>query len=258
MFCGRTLNPRFWIKWIFFPGFDIATRKRRKLAQKYLSRESFTLDAGCGNGTFSYICCRLGGTALGISNDKGQIARCIEYRDFIGLDPKRCQFQVHNIYELLSLNCRFDQVICFEVLEHLERDSQVLGLFHKVLKPGGLLHVSTPFLLREPYFGEAISTVEDGGHLRLGYTFESLERLLVEAGFEMLLKDSAVGFFAQKLGNLAARIQGFSFLPPMIRMGLLMLGSPLYLLTFLDPLVPHEDLVIYVQARRKKEMATEL
>lgn len=200
----ETLRRRafLWWKRILFPGFDVATRKRMKLCRYLLPGDLATLDAGCGNAAFSFHACKLGNSVLGISFNADEVRRCSEYRDFLGLDPVRCRFQTHNIYDLLGLGRRFDQIICFETLEHLERDQEVLGLFARVLNPGGTLHLGTPCLNRKPYYGEVISSVEDGGHVRLGYTHDGLEEMLAKEGFEVAVRDKAVGPISQKIMDL--------------------------------------------------------
>ena len=91
--------------------------------RKYLrSGDCATLDAGCGNGAFSYYACSLGNSVLGINIDLEQVRKCEEFRDFLDLDRERCGFKVHNIYDVLSLGQKFDQIICFETLEHLKAD----------------------------------------------------------------------------------------------------------------------------------------
>jgi 2-polyprenyl-3-methyl-5-hydroxy-6-metoxy-1,4-benzoquinol methylase len=240
---------KLWIKYFLFPGLDIATRKRMKFSRHFLKGDITTLDAGCGNGAFLYKAYMSGNRCLGIGIDPDQIRRCNEYRDFLKLDPLRCQFKVHNIYNIVSLGEKFDQVICFETLEHLKRDQEMLFLFSKVLNPGGILHICTPYLHRKPYYGEVISKAEDGGHLRLGYTYDELGLRLNKAGFKIVRKDSAVGLFSQKIGNIMRWIQTLEFLPVPIRIGCGILLLSLYFLTFFDFVIPYQPLSIYVQAK---------
>jgi len=243
---------RLWVKRLLFPGLDVVTRKRMKFARYFLKGNIATLDAGCGNGAFTYKAYRLGNRCVGINIDPDQIRRCNKYRDFLKLDPSRCQFKVHNIYDMLSLKEKFDQVICFETLEHLKKDQEVLFLFSKVLNPRGILHICTPCLHRNPYYGEVISDVEDGGHVRLGYTYERLSSMLAKAGFEVIQMDSAAGFFSQKIGDIIRKIQMKGLLPEPIRVRFAILLLPLYLLTFFDCMTPYQPLSIYIKARFTK------
>ena len=176
-------------KRLLFPGLDIATRKRMALARYFRPGPIATLDAGCGNGAFSYYACRLGNAVVGVDFDPDKLAGCEEFRDSLRLDPAHCRFVKHNLYDLVALHERFDQIICFETLEHLADDRAVIRQFYQVANPGAWLHVCTPRANRNPYYGERISEVEDGGHVRLGYTHEQLEAMLRDEGFRPLRRD---------------------------------------------------------------------
>jgi len=249
-------RARLWTKWLLFPGFDVKTRKRMRLARYLLAGDVATLEAGCGNGAFSYQAYRLGNRVLGISNDPDQVQRCNEFRDFLGMDATRCRFKVHNIYDLLALGQRFDQIICFETLELLERDQEVIKLFARVLNPGGLLHVCTPYLHRTPYWGERISSVEDGEHMRLGYTFEIVEKMLSNEGFEVVARDRVVGPVSQMVmdwGRWLADVP-LKRWPAVLRNGIS--GMVIFSLlpsTWIDVCVrERRQLCIYVKARLKE------
>jgi len=240
-------------KWLFFPGFDVATRKRLALCRHFLSGDISTLDAGCGNGAFSLAAYRRGNRVLGVSFNEDEVRRCREYAEFLGVDQARCRFRPHNLYDLTSLGERFDQIFCFETLEHLARDQEVLALFARLLNPGGVIHLCTPRLDRKPYYGEVISPVEDGGHVRLGYTPELFREILEAEGFEVVTQEDVVGPVSQAVMNfgrwLFARPLGF--LPTVWRDAVS--GAVVLLLlplTWLDRLRPRgRGLCIYVQAR---------
>lgn len=242
---------RLLIKQLFFPGLNITLRKRRKFAKYFLHGDIATLDAGCGNGAFTFLAFKKGNSVLAISNNIDEINKCTAFRDFLGINPLRCCFKHHNIYDILSLQKKFDQIICFEVLEHLYRDAEVLTNFAMVARPGAILHISTPFLHREPYLGERLSTEEDGGHLRLGYTHDELRIMLERAGFEVIKTDSAAGFFSQKMANLMSGLQSCKIIPEPLRIGIAIFFLPLYLLTLADAFIPYQPRIIYVQARLK-------
>ena len=239
-------------KWLLFPGLNVGTRKRMKFSKHFQPGELLTLDAGCGNGAFSYEACRLGNKVLGINIDPEQVRRCEEYRDFIGIDPERCKFKLHDIYDAAALRQVFDQIICFETLEHLERDSEVLGLFEKIIRPGAFLHICTPRRKRAPYFGEALSETEDGGHVRLGYEFDDLQSMLADHGFEVIKTDTAIGFFGLKVEEvlnwfeIAALLNLPGSLREILHTGLFLF---LYPFTLLDNLLSRSYLSIYVKAR---------
>jgi hypothetical protein len=87
-----------------------------------------------------------------------------------------------------------------------------------------VLHASSPYLHRRPYAGEVLTDVEDGSHMRLGYTFEQLDRLIGQAGLEPALHDTAVGPSsraaletinrAEAIGGRAAAVGALAALAP--------------------------------------------
>lgn len=182
---------------MFFPGTDLGIRKRMKLVRYFLAGDISTLDAGCGNGAFSLAAYRLGNRVLGINLDADQVRKCTEFASFVGADMSRLSFRVWNIYDVLSLNQRFDQVICFETLEHLLFDQKIVNAFASVLNPGGVLRLCTPN--RECLVNDHdLSLSEDGRHVRIGYTHLELERLARLAGLEPIIRDVSGGLGVQR------------------------------------------------------------
>lgn len=86
----------------------------------------------------------------------------------------------------------FDVVVCADLLEHLERPEELLGLIHGWLRPGGTLLVSLPNVanitvraaLLTGRFPYAERGILDRTHLRF-YTRESARALLTGAGFRI-------------------------------------------------------------------------
>lgn len=244
------------VKKILFPGLNIGIRKRMKFVKYFQSGDIETLDVGCGNGAFSFAAYKRGNNVLGIDFDKKKLKRTEEFRDYLRIDCSRCEFRAYNVYDLLSLNRQFKQIICFETLEHIKDDIKVIDIFSKIIKPGGFLHLCAPHAHRKPYYGEVISDKEDGNHVRLGYTFEKFNTMLATAEFEIIKKDMAVGFFSQKLIYVMNWID-IRIMPnatgrqnDCIHLFLFLIFYPF---TFFDFLVSHSEkdyLNIYVLARK--------
>lgn len=78
---------------------------------------------------------------------------------------------------------KFDTAICISVLEHLLEPQNALNEIYRILKPGGYLLLSTPWIY--PYHGEP------NDYFR--YSKDCLEYLLKKAGFKIISISSTGG-----------------------------------------------------------------
>ena len=93
----------------------------------------------------------------------------------------------------------FELVLCTETLEHVARPQRVLAELRRVLKPGGTLALSVPFL----------QPLHQAPHDYYRYTPYGLRHLLAEAGFEVERLSAAGGFFTYlhlQLGDLPSHL----------------------------------------------------
>lgn len=182
---------------LLFPGLDLHTRNRASLRRFWRTGERDVLDAGCGNGYFAWLAYRSGARVVALNFEPQQVARAREFLvDYRGADPARLRFEHANLYDLGRETRTFDEIICYEVLEHLREDSVVLGHFHRLLRPGGVLHLCCPNRLHPRHQAEVLDTLEQGGHVRSGYTAEEYQVLLPAAGFRL---DRVVGIGPRSL-----------------------------------------------------------
>ena len=118
--------------------------------------------------------------------DKTQVDKASEFLlDYKKADPSRLRFEQYNLNDLPKETRTFDEIICFEVLEHLRRDSDVVGEFFRILRAGGVLHLCCPYRLHPRHQGEVLDLNETGGHVRLGYTEDDYRELLEPLGFKI-------------------------------------------------------------------------
>ena len=168
-----------------------------------------TLDAGTGNGAFAMYAASRGNDVTAVSNFPASLAKGERRARAIGLD--RIRFRLIDLRELDRFAGElgpFDQAFCLEVIEHIVDDRKLVRDLASVIRPGGRLLITTPYLHHVPYHDEVVSDVEDGGHVRAGYTHEGLERLLGEAGFTVTSRTSLNGVVSQALNNLFQRANG--------------------------------------------------
>ena len=172
-------------KRLMWPGPDYGTRVRHDLQNRFLSGPDVkTLDLGCGNGCMTLAAAKRGGTALGVSLDSASISRAEAFRNLIGFDENRCKFTEASVYDLKQMNLpKFDQIIAFEILEHLFRDEEVLKYCSDQLTEDGWIHITVPNRDNHVHF-EGISRFETGAHVRHGYDYTALEAMLRKVGLE--------------------------------------------------------------------------
>lgn len=242
------------LKEYFVPSIDAAMLKRKRLARYFLSNAGLTLDVGFGSGLFSFLACKKGNIVTGISINPDDVKNCERYRDEMGIDPSRLQFKALNVYNVLDLEHEFDQIICFEVIEHIKDDKRFMALLSKILKPGGVIHITTPNIDGPDLFGDAIDEEELGGHVRKGYDYEGLNEIIAGAGLTILKKDSYGSFFTVKAVELMRVVEKIMANVFKINCKTIKVITFLFIypFTFLDPLVPCKPFSLYVMAGKPK------
>jgi 2-polyprenyl-3-methyl-5-hydroxy-6-metoxy-1,4-benzoquinol methylase len=165
-----------------------------------------TLDAGSGNGAFAMYAAHRGNevTALSyVAEDQERAGRRASAAGLTGID-----FQLRDLRELDRFGSelgQFDQVLCLEVIEHIRDDRKLLSDLAGVIRTGGRLLLTTPHRDHVPFVDEVVHDVEDGHHVRVGYTHEEMARLLAETGFRVASQAYLNGVIAQKGFNVMHR-----------------------------------------------------
>lgn len=182
---GALVNRfRFWL----MPGFDLLTRRRVRLRRYWKAGPRKVLDAGSGNGWFSYLAYRSGATVTAVNFAEDQVRKATAfYNDWLGIAKTDLAFHQMNLYNLDDWEAgSFDEIICYETLEHIKHDDKVCRSFYRLLKPGGTLHLCCPFADHPRWQNEWLDVNEEVGyHVRPGYTLESYRQLLEPLGFRM-------------------------------------------------------------------------
>ncbi len=170
-----------------------------------------TFDAGCGNGGFSIYAARAGNRVLAASfseHERDGVRRRSEELGVSGIE-----FRTLDLRELeehrVSLG-QFDQIICFETIEHVDDDDGLVRSLAAMLNPGGRLLLTAPFDGHRPLYTEDPhpSPVEDGSHVRYGYSQQRLRQIAQDAGLEVESEDFISGVVSQKVTDLMRRLTG--------------------------------------------------
>mgnify|MGYP001109812524 CR=1 FL=1 len=158
-----------------------AAKSQLRLIRKH-NRGTNLLDTGCAEGFFLFNASKEGYTTKGIELSQGAAAYA---REEFGLDVEAGYFEESQFPE----NC-FDVVTLWQVLEHVPCPHTILKEVHRILKPGGLVTVSTPDIGGIParIFGRRWWNIRRV-HINQ-FTTETLRSILENAGFKNVASTS--------------------------------------------------------------------
>src|SRR3989344_7486468 len=126
---------------------DVAVFDRYRWLKKHLLAGPLrTLDAGCGSGAFTMYAAKRGNEAIGISFDERNNEIAEERAKLLGINGVR--FVTGDLRKLDELSCKlglFDQIICFETIEHVLGDEKLVKDLSNLLKPGGTVLLTAPY-----------------------------------------------------------------------------------------------------------------
>lgn len=140
------------------------------------------LDVGCSTGAFVTAARDAGWQVQGLEIGAASAAYA---RDTLGLDVRRGSF-----YDFAASAGSLDAVAMLEVIEHLERPADAARRIAGLLRPGGLLLVTTPNFdsLYRRLFGSRWWVVNcEDEHIVL-FNLATLEGLLRDNGFEVVFR----------------------------------------------------------------------
>lgn len=214
-----------------------------------------TLDAGCGSGAFTLFAATVGNDATGISFNQHNMEKAQERSKILNLkNTKFIQGDLRQWPDFSTKIGNFDQILCFECIEHLIDDKSLIKNLSSALNEGGRLLLTTPFKGHHPVLGEPTdpnfqSSIEDGGHVRFGYTEAELKTLIESCGLKIEKTEFVSGYISQMLYNLWCRLD--SRLPHKLTWAMIL---PLRLLQVLDRpisfLLKYPKLSLAVVARK--------
>jgi 2-polyprenyl-3-methyl-5-hydroxy-6-metoxy-1,4-benzoquinol methylase len=175
----------------------------RRHLPKVASPSCQLLDVGCGSGAFTIAAARKGYDALGLSWDENNQSTA-RHRAELCLAAS-ARFEVQDVRRLDSrtdLRERFGVVICCENIEHILNDQKLIIDIARCLLPGGMLLLTTPNVAYRPMTKAdegPFVPIEDGGHVRKGYSEMDLHRLCRTADLQVQEVAYCSGIVSQKL-----------------------------------------------------------
>jgi len=152
-----------------------ATKSQVQLIRRYRSGTTL-LDIGCGEGFFLFNASEAGYTTKGIELSQGAVAYA---RKEFGLDIDTLPFEESQFPENY-----FDAVTLWQVLEHVPYPLVMLREARSILKPGGVVAVSTPNIGGVParILGRRWWNIRRG-HINQ-FTTETISDILENAGLK--------------------------------------------------------------------------
>ncbi len=191
---------------LLFKGLDIVLLRswyiKRMLRKLPLDRNATLsiLDAGSGFGQYAYQFTKRypDATVLGLDIEKEHIEDVSLFAEKSGL--KNLYFEVADLTKL-EYNSEFDLILTVDVMEHIEKDEELLKVFYNALKPQGHLVISTPSIYRKH--------CDDGDfvdeHFRDGYAHDEMQDKCTRAGFKNINIQYGYGFWGDLSWRLGIR-----------------------------------------------------
>ncbi|MCT7659168.1 class I SAM-dependent methyltransferase [Mycobacterium deserti] len=164
-----------------------------RLAERCAHRD--VLEAGCGEGYGADLIAEVARRVIGLDYDESTVAH-------VRARYPRVQMRHGNLASLPLADGEVDVVVNFQVIEHLWDQGQFVAECHRVLRPGGVLLMSTPNRIT---FSPGSATPLNPFHTRELNAAE-LTELLVTGGFSV---ESMLGVYhGARLIELDARHGG--------------------------------------------------
>jgi SAM-dependent methyltransferase len=147
------------------------------------------LDVGCGSGALTLAACARGYDSVGLSWDL-ENQRKAESRAMRAGLSNSAKFPIFDARDLdkFSPASTFDVIINFENIEHIIDDKKLFGDMCQLLAPGGRLLLTTPNFNYWPMSSDDLGPyqeIEDGRHVRRGYSPAMLRELCELSGMEV-------------------------------------------------------------------------
>jgi SAM-dependent methyltransferase len=182
------------------PGLDVENywfRRHEVVYQRLASRcaDRDVLEAGCGEGYGADLISRVARRVIALDYDETTVAH-------VRAHYPRVEVMHGNLAELPLADASVDVVVNFQVIEHLWDQTQFVRECARVLRPSGLLMVSTPNRIT---FSPGRDTPINPFHTR-ELNADELSQLLADGGFTSVAMSGV--FHGPRLAEMDARHGG--------------------------------------------------
>lgn len=177
--------------------------------EKFLVSPGKVLDIGCGSGTIDFYLANQGNRVFGIDISRNAIKTCNKSSRVLKVNES-CKFDVMDFPDKIPQG-RFDFIIFTEVIEHLENDDLAIKKISSLLKPKGILVISTPSKNAPLYRLNLTKEFDKNvGHLRR-YIIKELKDLCEKNGFDVIFVKKTEGIIRNFLfvNSIASRLIRF-------------------------------------------------
>ena len=178
---SRVYYEKYWNRAETSPDVDPLTEKRAALFLGAVPGTLRVLDLGCGSGRASKLLLSNGHNVFGLEVSETALRKARRVEGAKGWVQASCDGP------LPFAEKSFDAVYCAEVIEHLIDPQTVLTECHRILKPSGILFLTTPYhgliknlVLMSMAFDRHFNV--RGDHIRF-FSVRSLRSLLSDNGF---------------------------------------------------------------------------
>ena len=173
-------------------------RELAKLVNRRKLRPCKALDVGCGRGYDSIYLASKGFDVLGVDYSENAIAASRQNAKKAGV---RVRFRELDIFDLKSLDEKFDFVLEWSVMHHISKDKRkaYINIINSLLNPGGF-YLSVSFNINSKKFGEkgAIQRTSSISGCTLYFSHYHELKSLFEKHFEIIQSPSLFSLHSER------------------------------------------------------------
>lgn len=110
-----------------------------EFANKHIPARSSILEIGCGSGYGTNLLSKNAEKIIGLDVDKSTVERVSKR-----YNSKNCFFELYDGIRIPYADESFDVAVSFQVIEHIKNDKNIIKEIWRILKPGGIMIMTTP------------------------------------------------------------------------------------------------------------------